>query len=288
MIPNIYIERRIKNQYNKIKRVLYHGYLYGLISSFKFKKDREFHSMVLITGAVGAGKSSLVEGLAALDADLNGLRLTFDNIKWTTEPFIEQMERIDNIGSPLIFDESVMGITGKSIGNTKVGFKLKVGFITRRFKRHTYFLLVDEISEYSLKLIKMCDAWINVKTKGVKRGYFEVYTSNSKIEFLYRAFKEYKKTWNSKLVRSVKPDSAGTFQDFSGKFFNKKEYSERKHEETKQLTDGKAGQVVWSIPKVKAYTLWANGGLTQHQIATKVETPVTTVNAWVNRDFKKL
>jgi len=291
MGKDVFVTRKIKNMYGVIQKVDYHGYLYGLISAFKFKKDKEFHSMILITGSVGSGKSSLVEGLAALDSDFNKGTLSFDNISWSTEPFIRFMEASNNVGDPLIFDESVMGITGKSIGNTKIGFKLKVGFITRRFKKHTYFLLVDEISEFSLKLIKMCDAWINVKTMGVKRGYFDCYVNKSKIEFLFTAFKQYKKTWNSKVVRNIKPDCKGTFQDYSGKFFNKVEYSKKKHEETKQLTSdgGKSKyEITWTKSKMKAYSLWLKGGITQNEIGKNVGVKRTTIASWVMDDFKTL
>jgi hypothetical protein len=291
MGKDIFINRKIKNQYGKIKSVDYHGYLYGLISAFKFKKDKEFHSMILITGGVGAGKSSLVEGLAALDADFNGHALTFDNISWRTEPFIEKMEQSDNIGHPQIFDESVMGITGKSIGNTKIGFKLKVGFITRRFKKHTYYLLVDEISEYSLKLIKMCDAWINVKTMGTTRGYFDCYTNKNKIEFLYNAFKNHNKTWSSPIVRGVNPDCKGTFMDFSGMFLNKSEYSKKKDLETKQLTEANGGvssEISWSKQKMKAYSLWLKGDKTQVEIGKEVGVKRSCISNWVAEDFKGL
>jgi hypothetical protein len=291
MGKDIFVNRKIMNQYGKLQSVDYHGYLYGLISAFKFKKDKEFHSMILITGSVGSGKSSLVEGLAALDADLNNIPLTFDNISWRTEPFIEKMERSDNIGHPQIFDESVMGITGKSIGNTKIGFKLKVGLITRRFKKHTYYLLVDEISEYSLKLIKMCDAWINVRTMGTTRGYFDCYTNKSKIEFLYNAFKNYNKTWTSPVVKGVNPDCKGTFMDFSGKFLKKSEYSKKKDEETKQLTEadgGKKKEINWTLQKMKAYNLWLKGGITHLEIGKAVGVKRSAVSNWVSEDFKDL
>ena len=278
------------NQYGKIKKVDYHGYLFGLLCALKFRKDNNFHSIILVTGEVGAGKSSMVEGLAALDAHLNGQVLDFDNISWRTEPFLDKMNQSDNIAAPLLFDESVMGITGKSIGNTSIGFKLKVGFITRRFKKHTYYLLVDEICEYSEKFIKMCDAWIHVKAIGVKRGYFNCYTSKGKINFLFNAFKKYKKNWNSQLVRGVAPDGKGTYMDYSGKFFNNAEYKKRKDEETKQLEEGegKTGNISWSPQKAKGFYLWSKGNMTQQEIAHEVGVKRTTVSSWVQGDFQPL
>jgi len=247
----------------------------------KLKKSHNYHNLLIICGKVGAGKSALAEGLAALDANMSNQTLTFDNIAWRIQPFIEKMDDSDNIGAPLIFDESIMGATGRSMGTTSLGIKLRIGLITRRWKLHTYVLLVDEINELSDKLIRMCDVFINVRTMGIKRGYFDCYTNKSKIEFLFNAFKQHKKTWNSKVVRNIKPDCKGKFPDYSGMFFNKKEYSEMKDKETKQMEDNgnnkerKKTQVIVDVM----------GGMTQADASKKHSVPLGTVARWMS-EFK--
>lgn len=281
---NPYVIIDVKDKNNKLRKIYMHGYLVGMEIAFAIKKKHEFHNLVIVTGDVGSGKSTLTEGLAGINSHFNNKKLTFDNVSWATDKFIEKTDRDDNRETAQWWDESIQGATGRSMALTKLGNKLKIAFVTKRFKRHTYYLAIDEINEYSWKLIKMADAWIHVKTIGLQRGYFNAYTSKNKIKFIYKAFKEYNKDWNSKEVRDIYPDCKGKFDNYHGLFLDPKEYDSLKLEETKQIED--EGQISWSLTKTQAFHYWTKG-LKYRDIAIKINGKETTLKSWVS-EFKKV
>lgn len=266
---------KLKNRKGKTQIVHIHSYLVGTLYAAKIKKDNKFHSLFIVTGSVGSGKSTLIQACAALDAHFNNTKFDMDNISWATEKFIEKTDRDDNYGEPQMWDEAIQGASARSMAISAVGNKLKNAFVTKRTKRHTYFLLLDEIKEYSPKLIGMADAWINVRTFGIKRGYFDIYVHKYKINFLFQAFKYYNKNWYSKVVKQIKPDSKGMFDDYSDIFISEEEYEKNKIEETKQIDKEDKNSKVAQIERMLSM------GLAQNLIAEAVGcTPqyVSTIN----------
>lgn len=304
MASDAFFKLELPNQYGQVKKVSIHGYLFGLLVSLVLKKQNNRHAMLLVTGEVGDGKSSLIEGLAAIECWMNKKvltyknvieYLTFDNISWRTEAFIEKTDRGDNLYSPLIWDESIQGINAKNMANSKIGFKLKSAFVTKRFKKHTYYLLVDGVEEYAWKVVKMVDAWIHVVAFGFKRGYFNVYVNKSKIEFLYNAFKIYKKSWRSPAVKKIKPDCKGTAMNFGGLFLEEGEYNKRKLEETRQIeaendgkgkksSDEKDSESKWSMDKIKVYGFYATGVTSPTRLHEMSGVSKRTIENW-KKDF---
>lgn len=299
MASDAFFNLELPNQYGKIQKVSIHGYLFGLLVSLVLKKNNNRHAMIMVTGEVGDGKSSLIEGLAAIECWMYDKVLTFDNISWRTEAFIEKTDRADNILSPLIWDESIQGINAKNMANSKIGFKLKSAFVTKRFKKHTYYLLVDSPEEYAWKVVKMVDAWIHVKSFGFRRGYFDVYVNKSKIEFLWNAFKVYKKSWRSRAVKNIKPDCKGTAMNFGGLFLDEDEYNKRKLEETRQIeedndkskkkdeSEENEHRKPWSADKIKAYGFFAKGITSPTELHNITGIPKRSIENW-KRDFLEM
>lgn len=209
----------------------YHGYLFGLMLALKHRVDNKYHAFIIITGAVGDGKSGLAEGLSGLWCTMNDLELSFDHVVWTTDKFIEKTNREDNICAPIWWDEAVKGATARKMGITSQGEELTECLVTKRYKRHLYILLIDDITRYSETVIKMANAWIHVKALGDLRGHFECYTDKNKISGIYRWFK-YQKQANWPRSKMFWPDSRGKYQLFNGIWLNEAEYDRRKHEET--------------------------------------------------------
>ena len=209
----------------------YHGYLFGLMLALKHRVDNKYHAFIIITGGVGDGKSGLAEGLTGLWATLNDIELSFDHVVWTTDKFIEKTNREDNMCAPIWWDEAVKGATSRKMGITSQGEELMECLVTKRYKRHLYVLLIDDITRYSETIIKMANAWIHVKAVGDLRGHFEAYTDKNKISGIYRWFK-YQKQSHWPRSRAFWPDSRGKYMKFNGVWLNEKEYDKRKHEET--------------------------------------------------------
>jgi hypothetical protein len=281
---NRYVKVKVTDRFGKDKYIQMHGYLIGMEAAFQLKKEHKLHNLVIVTGSVGSGKSSLVQGVGGINAVWNKMNLGFDNISWSTEKFIEKTDREDNIGTPQWWDESIQGAGGRNMAITSMGNKLKMAFVTKRFKKHTYYLVVDEINEYAWKLIKMSDAWINVRRFGLRRGYFDVYTNKKKIKFIYNAFKYYNATWESKQVRNINADCKGKFENYEGLFLDEDEYNRLKLEETKQLesVDG----VQWKKEKAQVFYYWAKGHK-YREIEDYTGVKEGTIKGWA-KDFKKV
>jgi energy-coupling factor transporter ATP-binding protein EcfA2 len=222
----------------KKKTITLHSFLYGLLLATHIKKQNKFHSMILVTGAVGAGKTSLAEGIAGIDAHIRKTTISIEkNISWTTEKLIAQTDRNDNYEDVLWWDESIQGAGGRNMALTDIGNKLKKALVTKRTKKHTYIFLIDEIEEYSWKLIKMCTAWIHVEKEYLDRGMFKCFLAKNKIKYLYTQMKVFRHSWGHPDVNCVRPDGVGRFQDFTNIFIDVDEYEKQKIEQTKQIEE---------------------------------------------------
>lgn len=227
---NIYVHLKMNTRLG-IKKIDVHGYLFGLLEALKFRVDNKYHGFIIVTGAVGEGKSTIVEKLSAIYQNMNLRELTFDNIVWTSNAFIEKTSRKDNFDETIWWDEAIEGATGRSVGLTSKGNDLKVALVTKRTKRHLYILLVDEILEYHHKLIRMANAWIHIKSFGVQRGYFDCYTKKHKINYLYRYMK---KNQTDEFPKTIKPDGKGKFKNYNGYWLDPEVYLDKKLEQTSQ------------------------------------------------------
>lgn len=267
------------------KWVSMHGYLVGMEGAMQYKKQFKLHNLVLVTGDVGSGKTTFTEGFSAVNASNVNSKLTLDNFAWTTKNLLEFTDKEDNIDMPVIWDESIQGASGRNMALTNEGNKLKMAIVTKRFKRHTYYFLIDEINEYAWKLIKMCDAWIHIKRIGMTRGYFNVYTNKNNIKWLYFQFKYLNRSWNHPDVNKVYPDCVGKFDDWTDLFISESEYEKMKMKETKQLES--EDKIIWTRQKTQAFYYWSLNKYKQKDIGDLVGMSQSTVANWC-QEFKNI
>jgi len=225
------VELKDKNGNKKVCWV--HSYLIGMEMAIKVKQVQKNSSLVLVVGAVGTGKSTLVKTIAAINGELNDTRLKWEHIHWDTENFCKAYQDEKYKGHPIIFDESIGSIS--RVNSTSQGEMLKRTLVTSRFMQRTAYLLVDRVEEFNHRLVVMSDILIRVRKMGMRRGYADVYTDKRKIEFIYKGFKQYKKDWSSPEIRNIKPDCKLKFEDYSNTFYDENEYDKRKLESTKQV-----------------------------------------------------
>jgi len=270
---------------NTIQRWV-HGYILGLLIGAKQRVENNWHAFIIIDGAVGDGKSNMASLLTALWEQMNDSNITFDNVCWTTESFIKKTDRTDNFKKAIWWDEAIQGSTGRDMAMTKIGSQLTKALVTKRVKKHLYILLIDNIRRYSKDIVEFANAWIHIKSFGLERGYFDVYTKKNKMTFIYNAFKHYNRNWDSYDVKNVTKDCKGKFDDFSNVFLDEQEYDKRKLEETKQIEDKKSG-VNWTKQKAQAFGLWCKG-MKHKDICEELGCTIYQIQNWVNRDYKSL
>lgn len=284
-----YFTITLPNKKGKLIEVDYDGYILGVCNTALLRQKHNWDNLFIVTGGVGDGKSSLVEGISAYLQWQQDKQLSFDNVCWTSKAFVMKTDRDDNFNDTIWWDEAIQGAGNKKMALTRDGDALKNAIVTKRFKKHIYILLVDEIEEYSWKLIKKANAWFHVKSFGLRRGYFDCYVKKHKIQRLYNHFKKYKGTWEDKEIKWVKPDKKGRFMDYRGLFLDEKEYDKMKLEETKQVEESESStpnKIKYrkdNPDKKRAQDLWKTGDYKSHrQLAKYLGYSQPVVSDWIN------
>ena len=278
-----YIHCSMKDRFNKPINVDYHGYIFGLVGMQKFKKENQEHSLILIDGLPGSGKSTFVEGISALDSAFMGLSLNIDDIAWSMDNLINMMDSSDNPNRTIWADEFIQG-TGR-FNQSSIGLKLKIGFVTKRLKKNTYYLVVDELKEFPEKVIKMADAYIHIKKIGFRRGYFDCWTNPDVIFALWKQFKDFNSNWHSPFISRYKPDCKGKFSDYRGLFLDVVEFDRLKMEQTQQGDDkGDIGNITITKRMMEALELKrANPDLTYREMGLTMGVHEKTIGDWIRR-----
>lgn len=225
-----YIALELTNYENEPFYIKVHSSLFAVLISILQRVLLKWDGVVLITGDVGDGKSTIAQLISTIWEHFFSRVQTLELIVWTSENFTTQIEREDNETSCILWDEAIQGGTGRDT-ITKQGQALKKAFVTKRYKRHLYLLLVDEIQEYNKKIISRTRAWIHVYTKGLERGYFDVYTNKTQIRRMYRKIKKYDLEIEE-VMNSERCQYTGYQPNTSDMFYDRIEYQKRKQEET--------------------------------------------------------
>lgn len=216
---------------DKIK-VSYDPYLFGLILGIAKRREHNWHGLILITGEVGDGKSTLGDGICGLDSYFFKKSYNIDNIVFSTTKFEELTDKTDNFYEPIKYDEAIEGATAQDMARSSKGLSFKKKIIQKRKKKHLYVMCVDELEEYAWKLVKMADVWIHVKSFGLNRGYFDIYAKKSKIKTKYLAMKN-KQYY---LANKIYPDKSNCrFMNYENIFVDDNLYQQKKDEETKSV-----------------------------------------------------
>jgi len=211
-------------------KIIVDGSLFSTLISILQRVLLKWDGLILVTGDVGDGKSTIAQLISAIWEWFFQRKQKINCIVFRSENFVEEIEKEDNSTQVILWDEAIQGGTGRD-SITKQGQALKKAFVTKRYKRHLYLLLVDEIQEYNKKIISRCRAWIHVHTKGLERGYFKIYDDKTQIKRMYRKIKQY----NLELEEVIKtefPSFEGYQADTTGLFYDEKEYQDKKASET--------------------------------------------------------
>jgi len=229
-----HLKTRVKLNLTKhdgeVVKIIVDGSLFSTLISILQRVLLKWDGLILVTGDVGDGKSTIAQLVSAIWEWFFDRQQSVECIVFRSENFVEQIEREDNPTQVILWDEAIQGGTGRD-SITKQGQALKKAFVTKRYKRHLYLLLVDEIQEYNKKIISRCRAWIHVHTKGLERGYFKIYDNKTQIKRMYRRIKQY----NLELEEVIKtefPAFQGYQADTTGFFYDEKEYQNKKATET--------------------------------------------------------
>lgn len=265
----------------KIKGVEYKSPLVilKLIYHINKKIKRKLDSVLLITGEVGVGKSSMAQLIAGLFEYSQDRELGIDNFTWTTEGLIEFTDRDDNETHSIVWDESIQGGTGRD-SLTKIGNQLKVTLVTKRRKRHLYIFIVDEMQEYSKKIISRADYLIDVRfrDRNYARGNFKIFPKRD-ITKMYHLFK-------SNAIRHISQydnfdNITHYFRDPTDIFIDEGEYEAKKIEETKMHSEQQG--MLLSTEQRKAIKLKLEG-LPNTKIGEQLNRDRKTIGEW----FRKL
>jgi len=252
----------LKDYKGEDKQLTYDPFLFGVVKGLHSRRLRNWHGLILITGDVGDGKSTLADGICGLDSYFTKKKYDLDNVVFSTKDFEELTDKDDNYLQAIKYDEAIEGATNQDMARSKKGLSFKKKIIQKRKKKHLYVMCIDELEEYSWKLIKKANLWIHVKAHGVKRGYFDMTWDKNKIKNKYLALKN--KQYH--LVKKIYPDKANsTFMNYENIFFNDDEYQFKKDEMTK--SEETIAKEKKNEERNKYIINMLNKGLTQQEVA---------------------
>jgi hypothetical protein len=206
------------------------GFLFGSLISILQRVLMKWDGVILITGDVGDGKSTLAQLITSIWEWFFNRQQKVEFIVFRSENFTDLIEQEDNSTHAILWDEAIQGGTGRD-SITKQGQALKKAFVTKRYKRHLYLLLVDEIQEYNKKIISRCRLWVHCYTNGLKRGYYKLYDDKTQIKRMYRKIKQYNLELDE-VIKTETPTWRGYQTDTTGLFYDEKEYQNKKASET--------------------------------------------------------
>lgn len=258
------IKLHIIDYKGKPRVITYEPVLYGIVKGLIKRREYNWHALILITGPVGDGKTTLGTGIAGLDSILRNIPFGIDNIVFSNQKFNENCNRLDNFDESILYDEAIEGTTSRDIGSSSKGIAFKKKVITKRKKRHLYILCIDEIEEYAWKLIKMANCWIHVEAEMLKRGKFSVTIDKEKIKTKYLLLKQKRYEEANKIAPDYKDCTYMNYEDI---FFSDDEYQEKKDLETSKddnIEDNKdkfteERLIAWTNLKNKGYSWPAIG-----------------------------
>jgi len=279
-MKKFYVDEYVKIKY-KDKEIEVPTVILLIVEKFKKKIKRKLDGVVIITGEVGSGKSTMAQLIAGLHEYNMDRELSIKNFTWTSQGLVDFTDREDNETESIVFDEAISGGTGRD-SITKIGNALKITLVTKRRKRHLYLFLVDEVQELSKKIISRCDYMINVKFKdrNYNRGHFELFKRKELLE-LYYAFKNQKIRYLEQWER--KSHIIYNFKDYTNVFINEKEYEDKKIQETKmELEKVPEGKIAIERKWLDALEL-KRKGLSQVKIGNKLGVSKTTIQDWLNK-----
>lgn len=268
----------------KGKDVKFPMILFSALSLAKRRVDLKLDNFWLISGAVGSGKSTIAQGIAGIYQILFNRELSMNNFTWRADGIVEFTDQPENETQVIIQDEGIIGMTGRD-GLTKSGQQLKICLVTKRRMRIFYLILIDEIQEYSQKVINRATLLLDTRfimNKGEPtRGFFKIY-NKKEIKEIYWLLKEKKIRGIEEYKARAKPFY--TFYNYEDIFVSEKDYEDKKIEETNQSDE--STNINWSSKKVKAFYLWASTNKKLVDIADIVGVSRTTMTPW-KRDFLK-
>lgn len=271
----------------KSKEYVIDGGLFGVLISCLERVLNKWDSVIIITGNVGDGKSTLAQLITAIWEWFFDRKQEISQIVFRTENFMELIEREDNKTQCLLWDESISGISGRD-SITKQGQALKKAFITKRYKQHMYLLLVDEIQEYNKKILSRTRCWIHCYTIGMKRGFFKIYDDQIQIKRIYRKIKQYNLELEE-VIKTERESYRGFMPDTTGEFFNEKEYQNKKASETNiedENSNSKDNRVIEQ--RNKLITELNKLGMKQKDISALIQLNKVSVSTIIKEQNEKI
>lgn len=239
---------------------------------------------IIITGAVGSGKSNKAIGICGTWENFFWDRdYTLNQVHFSAGKVMSEMDRDDNYTRAINFDEAISGGSSQA-AITKVGKALKTKLITKRFKKHLTVFTVDNLKELNEKIIERCVVWYHVyyerqsNGKYVK-GKFKPFSPDEAMR-VYEDLKE--KKYRDILKHPIFLNKNLHFEDpdYSGLWYSDDDYNEKKSKDTSE-EESKNEDIKKKY--AEAYILNKVYGVTQKKIGTYFKVDRSTIADWVSK-----
>jgi len=223
----------------KGKKVKVPMIIMAILGIMQKKHKQKWDDVILITGEVGTAKSTMAQLIGGVWQMLNNKELNIEHFTWSAQGIVNAIDAEGNDNEVIIYDEAITGGTGRA-SLTKEGNLLKVGLVVGRRKRMVYIMILDELMEFSKKIISRASLLIDMRTLMVRgeatRGYFKVYQPKD-LKEIYWLLKEQRIKYISHYNPYFNPFYK--FRDCTDIFINEDEYEFEKIQQTRQQEESK-------------------------------------------------
>lgn len=255
-----FTEVEIINNNGEMGKIEICNELYGILKYFKHLIDKNFDCIILVTGSTGSGKSTLAQTIGAVWESFFNRQFSLNQIIFNVEELTDYTNSENNKTTAIIYDEAIQGTTTRET-NGKAGIKLRNILTTKRRKKHLYLFLVDDINEFSKKIIQKAKCLLNVNVlnyynkkeqelKLLERGNFEIFGPKTVREIYYRL----KEGTIRDLSDYKRHKDFFRFKDYSNVIVDEEEYNIKKIESTSQEEENGLNK-----RQTKKFQKWDNG-----------------------------
>ena len=263
--------------------------IYNILKEGHNRVSQKFDFPIIITGAVGAGKSNLLFGIGGtwqnvfLKRDFN-----LEHIHFISDNIIKATERTDNYKDFIGYDEAIQGATARD-GMTKIGTILRKTLITKRKKGHCLVSCVDSIKELNDKILERCAVWFHIhyyrtKEGRYRRGIVKVFSPEEALK-VYEDLKNKKYTKTEEHPIWKRKWKVYTLQNYADLWFPEEEYDAKKDKDTNLLEKSEAENKTLE-ERDRAFVFCLKLGATQMEVAKECGVSRSTVGN-ANQKYKE-
>ena len=211
----------------KKKGIWYDNNLDGAIADCVKRKSLKYDNLLIVTGKVGTGKSTLAIQICHRYAELTGLKFDHKNIVFSGDEFFRRGQSANQV---ILYDEAIEGLMSSNWANKMSKYTVQLLNMNRKFQNF-YVLCIPSITKLNYDIVQRAHIIFRTYNKGYSRGYCAIYPDKGDFASNYYYNRKQRRPHIMRGRRQLK------FGDHSDKIIDVKAYEKAKTKAIKTLMD---------------------------------------------------